>query len=33
LLSLNMSQAAERYGVSATVIPQRQRKTYEKAYA
>jgi DNA (cytosine-5)-methyltransferase 1 len=33
LLSLNMSQAAERYGVPATVIPQRQRKTYQKVYA
>jgi DNA (cytosine-5)-methyltransferase 1 len=33
LLSLNMSEAAERYGVSATVIPQRQRRPSEKAYA
>lgn len=33
LLAMNMSQAAERYGVSATVIPQRLRKSYEKAYA
>jgi DNA (cytosine-5)-methyltransferase 1 len=33
LLSLTMSEAAERYGVPATVIPQRLRKSYEKAYA
>ncbi|MGA2152871.1 MAG: DNA cytosine methyltransferase [Bryobacteraceae bacterium] len=33
LLSLNMSEAAERYGVSAGVIPQRRRKAPEKVYA
>jgi DNA (cytosine-5)-methyltransferase 1 len=33
LLSLNMSQAAGHFGVPPTVIPQRQRKGYEKVYA
>lgn len=33
LLSLNMSEAADRHGVPANVIPQRLRKTYKKAYA
>jgi DNA (cytosine-5)-methyltransferase 1 len=33
LLSLTMSEAAEKYGVPATVVPQRQRKSYEKAHA
>jgi DNA (cytosine-5)-methyltransferase 1 len=33
LLALNMSQAAEKYGVPATTIPQRLRKTAGKAYA
>lgn len=33
LLALNMSEAAEKYGVSASVIPQRLRKTTEKVYA
>ena len=33
LLSLNMSEAADRYGVPSTVIPQRKRKSYEKVYA
>ena len=33
LLALNMSQAAEKYGVPSTTIPQRLRKTNEKAYA
>ncbi len=33
LLSLTMSEAAEKYGVPATVVPQRQRKSYEKVYA
>jgi DNA (cytosine-5)-methyltransferase 1 len=33
LLSLTMSEAAEKYGVSATVVPQRQRKSYEKVHA
>jgi len=33
LLSLNMSEAAEKYGVPASVIPQRLRKTSERVYA
>jgi DNA (cytosine-5)-methyltransferase 1 len=33
LLSLTMSEAAAKYGVPATVIPQRLRKPYEKVYA
>jgi len=33
LLSLNMSEAAEKYGVPSSVIPQRLRKTREKVYA
>jgi len=33
LLALNMSEAAEKYGVPASVIPQRLRKTAGKAYA
>ena len=27
-----MSEAAEKYGVPATVVPQRQRKSYEKVF-
>ena len=33
LLALNMSEAAERYGIPASTIPQRMRKPTEKAYA
>ncbi len=33
LLSLNMSEAAEKYGVPASTIPQRLRKTTGKVYA
>jgi DNA (cytosine-5)-methyltransferase 1 len=33
LLALNMSEAAEKYGVSASVIPQRLRKRSGEAYA
>ncbi len=33
LLTLNMSEAAEKYGVPASVIPQRLRKAAGKAYA
>ena len=32
LLELSMSEAAKRYGVSATVVPPRKRTT-ERAYA
>jgi hypothetical protein len=33
LLALNMSEAAGKYGVPASVIPQRLRKTPKRVYA